>query len=97
LTPEAVIAALHTHAAELRQSGIHNAGLSGSRAARRIRTPTSTVWRSWTRGGRIGRLRLVGLERRLTELLGRNVGLLPEPIEQPRLRTNVDRDRRGAV
>jgi hypothetical protein len=51
LTPEAVIAALHTHAAELWQSGIHNAGLSGSRAARRIRTPTSTVWRSWTRGG----------------------------------------------
>jgi predicted nucleotidyltransferase len=39
---------------------------------------------------------LAGLEQRLTELLGRNVGLLPEPIGHPRLRANVYRARRRA-
>jgi predicted nucleotidyltransferase len=37
---------------------------------------------------------LGGLEIRLGELLGRKVDLLPEPIQKPRLRNNVDRDRR---
>ena len=45
---------------------------------------------------RVGLIRLVGLEQRVAEILGRNVDLLPEPIEQPRLRANVERDRRSA-
>ena len=45
---------------------------------------------------RIGLFRLVGLERRLTGLLGRKVDLRPEPIEQSRLRASVVRDRRAA-
>jgi hypothetical protein len=30
------------------------------------------------------------------EILGRRVDLLPEPVQQPRLQANVDRDRRRA-
>jgi predicted nucleotidyltransferase len=45
---------------------------------------------------RIGVFRLVGLERRLAEILGHDVDLLPEPIEHRRLRANVERDRRVA-
>jgi predicted nucleotidyltransferase len=37
--------------------------------------------------------RLTALERRITELLGRRVDLLPEPVETPRLQANIDRDR----
>ena len=33
------------------------------------------------------------LERRLGAMLGRPVDLLPEPVEKPRLRANIERDR----
>ena len=36
---------------------------------------------------------LVALERRLAELIGRRVDLLPERVEAARLRANVERDR----
>ena len=36
---------------------------------------------------------LIGLERRLGEMLGRPVDLLPEPVEKPRLRATIERDR----
>ena len=41
-------------------------------------------------------IRLVALERRISEALGRPVEILPEPVENPRLRANVERDRRSA-
>ena len=40
--------------------------------------------------------RLTALGRRITEILGRRVDLAPEPVEKPRLRANIDRDRRHA-
>jgi predicted nucleotidyltransferase len=36
------------------------------------------------------------LERRLTEIIGRRVDLLAEPVEAPRLRASIERDRRLA-
>ena len=97
LTPDAVIAALRAHAAELRQAGIRHVGLFGS-IARGDAGPDSDIdlVAELDPDARVGLFRMVGLERRLTELLGRNVDLLPEPIEHPRLRANVDRDRRSA-
>ena len=96
-TADSVIAALRAHAAELRQAGILHVGLFGS-LARGDGAPGSDIdlVAELDPAARIGLFRLVALERRLGELLGRNVDLLPEPIEQPRLRANVDRDRRGA-
>jgi predicted nucleotidyltransferase len=41
-------------------------------------------------------IRLVGLERRIGEVLGRSVEIVPEPIENPSLRANLERDRRIA-
>jgi uncharacterized protein len=94
---ESVIAALRAHEAELRQAGILHAALFGS-LARGEALPASDIDLvvDLDPAARIGLIRLAGLERRLTEILGYPVDLLPEPIEQPRLRANVDRDRRRA-
>ena len=40
----------------------------------------------------LGLFGFVGLEQRLSNLLGRRVQLLCEPIEHPLLRDNIDRD-----
>jgi hypothetical protein len=40
--------------------------------------------------------RLTALERQIAEIPGRRVDLLPEPVEKPRLRANIDRDGRLA-
>ncbi len=97
LTPDAVISALRAHAEELRRADIRHLGLFGS-LARGEPAPTSDVdlVAELDPGARIGVFRLAGLERRLTEILDRDVDLLAEPIEHPRLRNNVDRDRRVA-
>jgi predicted nucleotidyltransferase len=94
LTPDAVIAVLRAHAPELQQPGIRHVCLFGS-LARGEAGPDSDIdlVAELDPDARVGLFRLIGLERRL---LDRNVDLLPEPIEQPRLRANVDRDRRSA-
>ncbi len=45
----------------------------------------------------ISLIELVALERRLGEVLGRHVDLLPEPVEKARRRANLERDRGRAV
>ena len=45
---------------------------------------------------RMDLFRLTALERRIAELLGRPVDLLPEPVEKQRLQAKIDRDRRRA-
>jgi predicted nucleotidyltransferase len=63
-------------------------------------TPATTAtWilpSSWTRRRGVGLFALGALERRLAELVGRRVDLLPEPVEKPRLVAHIDRDRRRA-
>ena len=97
LTAEAVIAELRAQADELRQADIRHVDLFGS-LARGDGGPDSDIdlVTELDPAARIGLFRLVALERRLAEILGRNVDILPEPIEQPRLRANVERDRRSA-
>ena len=87
-----MIATLRAHATELRQAGIRHVGLFGS-LARGEATADSDIDLvvELDPAARIGLIRLTGLERRLAELLGRAVDLLPEPIE-PRSRANVERD-----
>ena len=96
LTSDTIIAVLRAHAAELRQSGIRHVSLFGS-LARGEAGPGSDVdlVAELDPDARIGLIRLVGLEQRLTEIVGRPVDLLPEPIEHQRLRANVERDRRS--
>ena len=45
---------------------------------------------------RMDLLRLGAVERRLAELLGSPVDLLPEPVEKSRLQDQINRDRRRA-
>ena len=42
---------------------------------------------------RIGMFTLAGLEQRLAQIVSRPVDLPPEPVEKPRLRASIERDR----
>jgi predicted nucleotidyltransferase len=96
-TAEQVIATLRAHATELRRAGIRHVSLFGSLARGEASADSDIdLVVELDPPARIGLIRLTGLERRLTALLGRAVDLLPEPIEQPRIRANVERDLRRA-
>ncbi len=94
---ERVIAVLRTHEAELRNAGIRRLSLFGS-VARGDEQADSDVdlAAEFDPDAQIDLFRLVALERRIAEIVGRRVDLLPEPVEKPRLRTNIERDRRLA-
>jgi uncharacterized protein len=94
---EHVIATLRAHETELRHVGIRHLSVFGS-VARGDAEANSDVDLAVELDpeARIGLFALGALERRLAELVGRKVDLLPEPVEKPRLRANIDRDRRRA-
>jgi predicted nucleotidyltransferase len=94
---ELVIASLRAHEAELRRAGIRHLSLFGS-LARGDATVDSDVdlVAEFDPAARMDLFRLAALERRIAEILGRRVDVLPEPVEKPRLRANIDRDRRLA-
>ena len=94
---ENVIAALRNHDAELRCAGVRHLSLFGS-VARGEAGDASDVDLAveLDRSAHVGLFRLMSLQRRLTEILGRKVDLLPEPVENPRLQQNIERDRRRA-
>lgn len=91
---EHIIATLRAHELELRKAGIRRLSLFGS-VARGDAGADSDVdlAAELDPEARIGLFALGALERRLAELVGRKVDLLPEPVEKPRLRANIDRDR----
>ena len=93
-TAARVIAALRAHESELRAAGVLHLSLFGS-VARGDDGPESDVdlAAEFDPAARTDLVGLVALERRVAELLGRRVDLLPEPAEKPRLRANVERDR----
>ncbi len=96
-TVEHVIATLRAHEPELRRAGIRHVSVFGS-VARGEATVDSDVdlVAEFEPTARMDLFRLTALERWITEILGRRVDLLPEPVEKPRLRAAIDRDRRLA-
>jgi len=94
---ELVIATLRAHEAELRRAGVRHLSLFGS-LARGDATVDSDVDLAveFDPAARMDLFRLAALDRRIAEILGRHVDLLPEPVEKPGLRANIDRDRRLA-
>lgn len=94
---ERVIATLRAHEPELRAAGIRRLSLFGS-VARGDAVAESDVdlVAELDPAARIGLFALAALERRLAGLIGHSVDLLPEPVEKPRLRANIERDRRRA-
>ena len=92
-----VIATLRAHRTELREAGIRRLSVFGSVARGDADTQSDVdLAAELDPDARIGLFALVALERRLTQLVGRKVDLLPEPVEKPRLRANLERDRRRA-
>ena len=89
-----VIATLRAHEAELRAAGIRRLSLFGS-VARGDHEGDSDVdlAAELASEARVGLFALNALERRLAELVGRRVDLLPEPVEKPRLHAGIERDR----
>ncbi|HET6237347.1 MAG TPA: nucleotidyltransferase domain-containing protein [Acetobacteraceae bacterium] len=94
---EYVIVTLRAHEAELRRAGIRHLSLFGS-VARGDAEAGSDVDLAveFDPAARMDLFRLTALERQIAEIPGRRVDLLPEPVEKPRLRANIDRDGRLA-
>lgn len=97
VTARDIIAVLRAHEAELRQAGIRRLSLFGSVARGEADVDSDIdLAVELDPNAHVGLFRLISLERRLTEILGRDVGLLPEPAENLRLQFNIDRDRQRA-
>jgi len=94
---EYVLATLRAHESELRQAGIRHLSLFGS-VARGDAAAESDIdlAAEFDPAAEMDLIRLVALERRLGETLGRPVEILPEPVENRNLRGKVERDRRIA-
>jgi hypothetical protein len=88
-----IVGALRGNETELRAAGIRKLSIVGS-VAREESTLNSDVDISVEIDPKahLG-LRFFALEERLSNLLGRTVQLLPEPVESPRIRASIERDR----
>jgi predicted nucleotidyltransferase len=97
ITADSIVSTLQAHEPELRRAGIRHLSLFGS-TARGEAGPESDIdlAAEFDPEAHIGLFGLIALENRLSEILGRKVDLLPEPVQKPRLRANVERDRRRA-
>jgi predicted nucleotidyltransferase len=94
LTAERVIATLRAHEAELRAAGVRALSLFGSVARGETGQDSDiALVAELDPAARMDLIRLAGLERELAVLLGRQVQILPEPVQKLRLRANVARDR----
>jgi predicted nucleotidyltransferase len=93
-----VIAALRAHEAELKQAGIASVSLIGS-TARGENRPDSDIdvvvrlTDDARRGGFAYFGRIDRLRQRLETILTRHVDLIAEPVQNERLRHEVERDR----
>jgi predicted nucleotidyltransferase len=94
LSADQVIVALRAQEAELRSAGVCRLSLFGS-VARGDAAAESDIdlAAEFDPAALMDLIRLAGLERRLAETLGSPVEILPEPVENPHLRANVERDR----
>jgi uncharacterized protein len=81
-----IIATLRAHEDELRQAGICRLSLFGSMARGDARQESDVdLAVEFYPGAKIGMFRLTAIERRLAEILGCAVDLLPEPVERASL------------
>jgi predicted nucleotidyltransferase len=94
ITAAEIIGILREHEAALRAAGIRAISLFGSVARGEARANSDIdLAAEFDPTAKMDLIRLIGLERKLRELLGREVQILPEPIRKPRLRAEVERDR----
>lgn len=91
---ESAIRTLRAHEAELRALGVQRLSLFGS-LARGEAGPDSDVDLAVTLDPtrKIGLFRYAALREQLTDLLGREVDMVSEPVAKERLKVRIDRDR----
>jgi predicted nucleotidyltransferase len=90
---EHVLATLQAQEPELRRAGVRRLSLFGSTARGDAGADSDVdLLVEFDPAAEMDLIRLVALERRIGEALGRPVEILPAPIENPRLRANVERD-----
>jgi uncharacterized protein len=93
-TAERVIATLRAHEAELRQAGLRSISLFGSVARGETEAESDVdLAAEFDPVAQIDLFQLTALERRIAELIGSSVELLPEPVEKRRLQDQINRDR----
>jgi len=93
-TLDRIVATLQAHEPELRAAGIRRLSLFGSAARGEERADSDIdVAVELDPEAHLG-LQFFGLAPRLARVLGRPVDILAEPVQSPRLRANLDRDRR---
>jgi uncharacterized protein len=93
-TAERVIATLRAHEEELRRAGVRSLSLFGSVARDETETDSDIdLAAEFEPVARMDLLQLSALERRIAQLLGGSVDLLPEPVEKRRLQDQINRDR----
>jgi uncharacterized protein len=93
-TAERVIATLRAHEAELRQAGLRSISLFGSVARGETEADSDVdLAAEFDPVAQIDLFQLTALERRIAELVGSSVELLPEPVEKRRLQDLINRDR----
>ena len=93
-TADEVTSTLRAHEATLRRAGIVRLGIFGSVAHGDAR-PDSDIdlVAELDPEAKVSILDIIGLERKLGELFGREVQILPEPIQKDRLRAHIEQDR----
>ena len=97
LSAETILTRLRSHSDELRDAGIRHLSLFGSIARGEAReTSDIDLAVELDPSFHVGLFRLMALQRRLSDVLGRAVDLLPEPAENTRLQRHIDRDRHRA-
>jgi uncharacterized protein len=88
---------LRAHETELRQAGLRSLSLFGSVARGETEVDSDIdLAAEFDPAARMDLLQLSALERRIAELVGRPVDLLPEPVEKRRLQDQINQDRRRA-
>ena len=93
-TAEQVIATLRAHETELRQAGLRSLSLFGSVARGETEADSDIdLAAEFDPAVRMDLLQLSALQRRIAELVGRPVDLLPEPVEKRRLQDQINQDR----
>ena len=97
MNTETVISILRAHRDELTRAGLVSLSVFGS-VARGEAGPESDVdiAARIDPAARLDLLDLIGLERQISEWLGRKVDLVPEPVRKPRVQASIDRDRVSA-
>lgn len=94
ITAEAVVAALRAHEAELRAAGLRSLSVFGSVARGEAGAGSDVdLAAELDPEARVDAITVIQVERRLSEILGRPVDLVTEPVGRDRLRANLERDR----